>query len=100
MKENKEWIQEVLNKLPFVKWDRFVEDEEANLIEIYGWIDRGDNYKDFVLLEFNLTKQEVYFIATSSDKYSEKIAEILNSSHSDCKRVEDNFDVQNSAKTK
>ena len=100
-KKIEEWIEKTLNKLPFVKWDRFIEDQEANLIEMYGWIDREkDNYKDFVLLEFNLTKKEVYFIATSNDKYSKKIAEILNSSHSDCIRVEERFDVSNSTKLK
>lgn len=94
----KDWIEKTLEKLPFVRWDRYIEDKDDNLIEMYGWIDREDDYKDFVLLEFNLNKKEVYFVATSSDKYSEQIAEILNSSHSDCIRVEDNFYVFNSIK--
>lgn len=96
-----EWIEEILSKLSFVKWDRFVEDKKDNLIEMYGWIDREkDSYKDFVLLEFNLSKKEVYFIATSSDKYSKEIAEILNSSHSDCIRVEERFNIINATQLK
>ena len=86
----KVWIEETLKKLPFVKWDRYIVDE--HLIEVYGWIKRSkDSYKDFVLLEFDLTKQESYYLATSSKKYSKQIAEILDSPHSDCIRVKDTF---------
>lgn len=98
----KNWIENTLKKLPFVSWDRYIEDKDKknNLIEVYGWIERDNNYKDFVLLEFDLNKKQVYFIATSSDRYSKEIAEILNSPHPGCIRVEDNFDVLNSIKIK
>ena len=59
--------------------------KEENLLEIYGWIDREDNYKDFVLLEFDLTTKEAYCLATSSSKYSKKISKLLNEPyHIDC----------------
>lgn len=49
----KEWIEETLDRLPFVTWDRYVEFE--TLIRVYGWIEREeDEYKDFVLLDFSI----------------------------------------------
>ena len=97
---NKGWIEKVLNTIPFVKWDRCIEvynqNQNYNVINIFGWIDREDSYKDFVDLEFDLNEGKVYFISTSSKKYSKKIAEIIGSRHFPCCRVEDIFKIENS----
>ena len=103
--KEKDWIQTVLSDLHFVKWDRFWTDAEFNsniptLITVFGWINReqGD-YKDFVILDFtlkaNMKPSRVYFLGCSSAYYSKKIAEILGSKHTDCKRVEDYFLIRN-----
>lgn len=94
MKQNKkDWIVSVLTKLTFVYWDRYFEYSEG--ISFYGWIDRNDNYKDFVVLDF-IEGQISY--STSSDKYSKKIADILNQEHSPCQRVEYFCDIKNMIK--
>lgn len=86
----KEKIEETLKKINFANWDRFF--TYPNGLSVFGWIDRDDGKKDFVLLEF---MGELMSFATSSKKYTEKIAEILNLQHSDCQRVEDCFDIEN-----
>ena len=98
--KNKEWIEKVLSDIPFVNWDRFLDLKWARNrnITVFGWIEREDSYKDFVVLEFDLVRSEVFFVSTSSEKYSKKISEILGSSHTICQRVEDNFNVNNSIK--
>jgi len=96
--KNKEWIEKVLSDLYFVNWDRFFVNRYADtyVINIFGWIDREDSYKDFIDLEFDIHKQEVYFIATSSAKYTQKIAKILGCGHLPCERIENNFKIKNS----
>ena len=85
------WIEQTLNSLDFVKWDRCILDcEEDDILLVYGWID-----KDFVLLEFYLGTRRVYFTATSSKEYSKKISEILKVKHSDCINIKERFDVKN-----
>lgn len=83
----RKWIKETLDKLSFVKWDRYI--DLGNYLEIYGWIDRDDDYKDFVLLEFNLKTKEGYCLATSSSKYSKEISKLLDEEdeHIDCVSV-------------
>ncbi|MCF8070049.1 MAG: hypothetical protein K9L30_15820 [Desulfobacterales bacterium] len=91
MKKNKkEVIVNILKKLSFVNWDRYFEFEGGK--SFFGWIERDDNYKDFILLDF--VGKEIGF-ATSSKKFSKKIARILNQEHSDCKRVEYFCDIPN-----
>jgi len=89
------WIRNNLQLLDFVDWDRFVEFETdgGRVTRVYGWIEREDNYKDFVHLEFIEESSEILFLGTSSEKYSEKIDEILfeESNHVDCERVEKRF---------
>lgn len=99
-KRNKEWVEKVLSALEFVNWDRFFEISFAShrIINVFGWIDREDDYKDFVDIEFNIMRQEVTFLSTSSEEHSKKIADILGSMHIPCQRVEDNFDVKNVTK--
>lgn len=97
-----EFIEEKLELLDFVEWDRFTqwrEEDGPNVVRAFGWIDREDHYKDFVHLEFNadVDGYQVYFLGTSSSEYSKEINEILhdNSEHVDCQRVEDQFEVEN-----
>ena len=97
-KKNKAWIEKTLQDIPFVIWDRYLDIvyKGNRIINVFGWIDREDSYKDFVDLEFNLKTSQVFFISTSSKKYSEEISKILGSSHVDCNRVEDGFKINNS----
>lgn len=89
------WVQEILSKLNFVNWDRFIFVKE-DYISVFGWIDRkGELIKDFVILDFDLNKKESYFILTSSKKYSKRISKIMKTEHSDCKRVEHFYDMPN-----
>lgn len=85
-------VTEVLEKLNFVKWDRF------SGFFVFGWIEREDSYKDFVVVEF-VNGNPVMFV-TSSKKYSKKISKLLylEVSHEKCKRVEDYFLIKNSIK--
>ena len=85
----KNWIKTTLSKFPFVEFDRYIDDTDDNLIEVFGWIKRKDNDRDFIVLEFNLKTKEVYCIATSSAKYSEQISKILGEKHISCKSVKE-----------
>lgn len=101
--ENKVWIESILEKFEFVKWDRFIlhETKDYEIAYVHGWIDREkDSYKDFILVEFDIRKRLAYFLATSSDKYSERICKMFNTQHHKCRRVEDNFHIENSIKLK
>ena len=83
-------MEKVLKKLNFVNWDRYF--GESNKLTFFGWIDREDNHKDFVVLDFS---GKYIWWATSSKKYSKEIADILNQKHSECKRVEHFCDLPN-----
>ncbi len=83
-------IADILNALPFVLWDRCtVAGDETT---IYGWIDRRDGRKDFVLVQF--TGPLVGF-TTSSARWSRTIHEVIYGpragDHNDCRRVVDEF---------
>lgn len=91
------WIADTLNALPFVTWDRCVdtgEDTDRNRsISVFGWIDRNDGRKDFILVEFASWTNKPGF-ATSSAFRSREIAEILyglGGEHFECERVEKTF---------
>lgn len=86
-------ITNILKKFNFVNWDRYYGAEGS--WSFYGWIEREkDNYKDFILIEFD-NNNEVVYHGTSSKKHTREIAEILNRGHSDCKRVEHFCDIPN-----
>ena len=86
----KNWIEQTLDSLPFIAWDRFILDcEDEDILIVYGLIN-----KDFVVLEFILGHRQVYLIATSSKQYSKRIADILKVKHSDCIYIKDRFDVK------
>lgn len=90
-----ELIAEWLNKLPFVRWDRFAETPigEHFFTVVYGWIDRDDGHADYVQLEF-VSWHDKPGSCTSSAKYSPEITRIFlgeDAEHIECQRVEDRF---------
>ena len=99
--KSSEWIGDLLQQVPFVEWDRFTvgEMDGEQFVDVYGWIDRDDEYKDFVWARFWAVWEQVEY-TTSSDEYSEQIhinwfgKESLDD-HNPCRRVENQFDVDN-----
>lgn len=77
-----------LNALPFVKWDRYVNDGEW--CALYGWIERPDGRADFVILIYTPEGRENY---TSSAELSAAIDYLFGETgeHNDCGRIEDAF---------
>jgi hypothetical protein len=87
-------ISRVLNLLPFVRWDRFVEVDDDGVV-VYGWIGRDDGRADFIELTFcpDWRRRGVQS-TTSSEKYSDTISKLLHgeaATHVPCQRVEDVF---------
>jgi hypothetical protein len=97
----KQMIELEIKKLPFVMWDRFHETKES--VVAFGWIEREDNYKDFVVLFWDhpteidiFNTQWDFGFTTSSAKYSKEIAELLSiDGHADCQRIEDISEISN-----
>ena len=88
-----------LRALSFVQWDRFTAGEwspDINYLQVFGWIDRDDDYKDFVLiLQWDNGER---FFTTSSAEYTDAISKELfddSAGHNDCQRVEDYLDIPN-----
>jgi len=91
----KDFMEETLGDLPMVEWDRYVEwwdDKDQHWTKVYGWIEREkDSYKDFVVIQFNLSKPKVFDYITSSAKHDEEVHEALGfdpEESTKCKRVE------------
>lgn len=95
---NKDYIESILNIFPEVAWDRYIDDESGYIF--YGWIDREDSYKDFMVIEMD--KDGGYYFITSSAKYSAEFLQRINpdSIHSDCIRIESNFEPKNMIRIK
>lgn len=94
----KEEILKLLEKFTFVMWDRFT--EEDGFYVFYGWIERKDKYKDFLVITID---GEFTWFCTSSAKYSNLIDKILSfptvsKQHNKCIRVESKFEIKNSIK--
>lgn len=74
-----------------VEWDRYTRDD--NYFEIYGWIKRRDENRDFVLLQLTVVDRKINGgFTTSSAKYSEAICRYMfgaESEHSHCIKVSD-----------
>lgn len=95
-----------LTNLPFVKWDRYTDNQDN--INIYGWIDRKDQYKDFMLIKYNKQEKTIVAWTTSSAEYDPKIKEIMKASRFfqddknsvKCQRVESSFRTKNVVKLK
>ncbi len=99
--ELKTYMEEDMQKLPFVNWDRFI--EFGDDLDVYGWIDRKDSYKDFVLFKYKYIQEDDDWemsYSNSSDKYSKAIFELLlcPGIHESCKRVEHFFKIENCVK--
>lgn len=88
-RSERDQVEDALNIFPEVTWDRFTGDD-SDLI-VYGWIDRPDDeYKDFMVLVFDLIDMS-YWFTTSSAVYSQTFHDRINpnpAAHTDCKRVE------------
>jgi len=98
--ENRRWIESKLQSCRMVNWDRFTVGDWGGeqYINVYGWIDRDDSYKDFVLVIFWPESEGIYH-TTSSAEHTEDITQKLHGEeggHNDCRRVEHTFDVPNS----
>ena len=94
----KKEIKQILEKLDFVNWDRFI--DVGNEINFYGWIERKDTYRDFVVIAYAKDEKRFWYFITSSAKRHDEIAEVLGmiKDSKKCKRVEDNFDIKNCIK--
>ncbi len=88
----KQRIEGVLLSFPEVRWDRY-SGLMAGYCTFSGWIDRDDQYKDFMVLDFDSGVVAEY--CTSSAKLSAEFAARLDFSHDDCIRVEADFDIEN-----
>lgn len=94
-------ISQWLQRFEFVKWDRFT--ETSDFYHIYGWIEREDNYKDFLVIDFDKKVGNPDFWISSSARFDEKIIEVLKHpetmalalNNAQCKRVEDYFCLKN-----
>lgn len=83
-----------MNTFPEVTWDRFT--ERPNGLMVYGWLDRADAYKDFMVILVDLVGRhfEIRFI-TSSARYSEEFSRRSGGTkHIACRRVQGAFDVR------
>lgn len=91
-------IEKILEKFDFVMWDRFC--TSGMEVTVFGWIERKDAYKDFVVFYFVGNELDSYM--TSSKKYSLILYKMINDGngrgHINCKRVEDSFKINNSIK--
>lgn len=92
----------MLERFSFVRWDRFVPDDGD--YSFYGWIDREDEYKDFLVLEYieTTSRRKAYwhFITSSALRHKEilEIMQLTDAETNACRRVEDHFDIDNSIK--
>ena len=93
-------LSDKLAELDFVEWDRYTGgrwSDNSSYVTVYGWVDREDEYKDFVEI-IRWDNGQLYF-TTSSAEHTEDIFEVLFEdsldNHNDCKRVEDVLDIDN-----
>lgn len=96
--KNREAIAEKLAAVPIVTWDRFIiqHRDGKQVVDVYGWIDREDEYKDFVWVRFHEDGAMEY--TTSSEEYTEYLTAKWfgkSETHAECRRVEDTFDIPN-----
>jgi len=98
-KDRAQNFQKLLDRFPFVKWDRVADmayfpSVNCSRYYIYGWIDREKDQKDFVV--FNIFGEKDDFrveeFITSSAKYTKEINKLCGfreSEHHDCIKVSD-----------
>lgn len=85
------WLAELLNRLPFVEWDRMSlgrGKRNEMMAFLYGWIARPDGRSDFVVV---FVDHDGLGFTTSSAARSDEIAGLLDlgGDHLPCKRIED-----------
>ena len=96
-KTQRKSIEKILKGLKFVMWDRFVQHAKDG-ITFYGWIDREDSYKDFLVLQYNAGE---WWGITSSVKYDKEIKEYFGDKDGiACQRVQYHFEVKNCIRLK
>lgn len=97
-------IEEMLEKLDFVRWDRYVVPTDGEY-HFYGWINKYRDGvlqydHDFIVLS-NVDGRWWYL--TSSVEHSKDICRIVDGTedtHVECQRVEDDFIINNAIKLK
>ncbi len=97
--ENQRFIERKLRACRMVEWDRFTVGDWGGeqAVSVYGWIDREDEYKDFVIVIFWPETEGIYH-TTSSAEHTQVLTEKLHGEsggHNDCHRVEHTFNVSN-----
>lgn len=91
--QEREQITGKLNDFPEVNWDRAA-GADSSYGCAFGWIDREDERKDFMVLHWWKQDDGLDFsFTTSSAALSEEMARRLGhgDEHADCERVEDLF---------
>ena len=84
----KQYIEWIAQNFP-IEWDRFT--EYNGEYAIYGWIQRKDGKRDFVLLQIYEEAGEIKGgFTTSSAKYSEALNKFLfgDKPHNKCIKIE------------
>jgi len=74
-----------------IEWDRFTQDESNNFHCVYGWINRSDGQRDFILIEYWSDCPDNVWYCTSSAKYSAEISKLMygeTTNHNQCQKVE------------
>ena len=85
-------LQAAMRALPFVEWDRTAGDDYYRMV--FGWIDRPDGARDFVVLQTFSDWDGHVHPFTSSAKYTKEISRRLSGcgfGHVDCERVSEVF---------
>lgn len=102
-------LENMLSRLKMVKWDRFTFDAEGERqwVLAYGWIDRPDAHKDFIVVDYWPEVREMHLVQTSSPDSENlmKQIDVINnfgkpSQHNKCRRIEDYFQVPNCIRLK
>jgi len=90
--------EETMNEFPEVAWDRFT--EKPNGLTLYGWIDREDEHKDFMLIMIDSVGRSILIkFVTSSAKYSEEFSRRSGGTkHIPCQTVRGVFSVRTVAR--
>jgi hypothetical protein len=70
--EAMQWLDAITTGGVPVEWDRVT--DEGDAVKVYGWIQRRDGKRDFVLVRFD---DETVEFTTSSAKHSAEIARLL-----------------------
>lgn len=82
------------NAVP-ITWDRYTIND-LGAYNIYGWIERKDGQRDFVLLQIIIDTEGVNInYVTSSAKYTQEIGSILfgeQVAHNECIKVQELID--------